>query len=176
MKDVVPNQQQSPANPAEPPEQEPIAVPQIVQQQPVEITNTVNEKPEEKKKMTSLVHYSSGSEDSEEEEQGEVAKVPPEETKLVIEKMASYVAKNGSNFESIVRSKGDPRFDFLTDGHVYYGYYKEKIAEFSGEKVGAKVEPKPTVNGNAKLKDKKVIGESRLVLSRITVYNFYRFF
>jgi hypothetical protein len=32
--------------------------------------------------------------------------VPPPDMQLIIDKMASYVAKNGRDFEAIVRSKG----------------------------------------------------------------------
>jgi hypothetical protein len=37
--------------------------------------------------------------------------------------MASYVAKNGTDFEVTVRTKKDPRFQFLEDGHEYHAYY-----------------------------------------------------
>ena len=37
--------------------------------------------------------------------------------------MASYVAKNGPEFEVTVRAKKDPRFAFLEKGHEYHPYY-----------------------------------------------------
>lgn len=35
-----------------------------------------------------------------------VLQIPPPDTQLIIDKMASYVAKNGRDFEEVVRSKG----------------------------------------------------------------------
>lgn len=54
---------------------------------------------------------------------------PPSELKVIIDKMAVYVAKNGTSFESIVRSKGggDPRFAFLDVNNEYHTYYKQKV-------------------------------------------------
>lgn len=34
---------------------------------------------------------------------------PPQDLQLVIDKMASYVAKNGADFEAVVRNKGELR-------------------------------------------------------------------
>lgn len=56
-------------------------------------------------------------------------KIPPEETKLVIDKMAAYVLKNGKDFESIVRAKNDPRFEFLNEDHEFNAYYKQELGE-----------------------------------------------
>ena len=52
---------------------------------------------------------------------------PPDELKLIIDKMAIYVAKNGLEFENIVRSKGDERFSFLSDSHIFHSYYRNKV-------------------------------------------------
>lgn len=55
--------------------------------------------------------------------------------------MASYVAKNGDEFEAIVKTKGDPRFCFLNPSHKYYKYYRHKVEFYkrankpSGEKI-----------------------------------------
>lgn len=105
----------------------------------------------------------STSEDNEEEQEENntkeekrvVIRQPPTETRLVIDKMASYVAKNGADFEAIVKSKGDPRFEFLSETHEFYAYYKTKIREFGGgENNEAEVAVKSTVN-----KPKKVISK-----------------
>ncbi|KRT80374.1 hypothetical protein AMK59_8728, partial [Oryctes borbonicus] len=125
-----------------------------------------------------LVHYGSDSEeetghdtDSKEAESNDGrCKIPPDETKLIIDKMASYVAKNGRDFEAIVKSKGDPRFEFLNEEHEYHAYYKMKIKEFGeGDAAAPKEASKSVQNGvqptqkelqvpqPTKLKDKKVI-------------------
>lgn len=58
--------------------------------------------------------------------------VPPAEIQIIIDKMASYVAKNGRDFEAIVKNKGDPRFNFLELSHQYHGYYAHKLTIYEG--------------------------------------------
>lgn len=58
--------------------------------------------------------------------------VPPADVQIIIDKMASYVAKNGRDFEAIVKSKGDPRFNFLELSHQYHGYYAHKLTIYEG--------------------------------------------
>lgn len=79
---------------------------------------------------------SEGSGEEGEEELRTVVRAPPGETRMVIDKMASYVAKNGADFEAIVRSKGDSRFEFLNESHEYHGYYVGKIKEFAADGGG----------------------------------------
>ncbi|XP_064612276.1 splicing factor, suppressor of white-apricot homolog isoform X2 [Liolophura sinensis] len=50
--------------------------------------------------------------------------VPPApDIQPIIDRMALYVAKNGVDFETVVKSKNDTRFDFLNPGHMHYAYY-----------------------------------------------------
>ncbi|CAL8134636.1 unnamed protein product [Orchesella dallaii] len=49
--------------------------------------------------------------------------LPSTQDQLIIEKMASYVIKNGANFEVLAKTKGDPRFSFLNPSHEYHWYY-----------------------------------------------------
>ncbi|XP_014467681.1 PREDICTED: splicing factor, suppressor of white-apricot homolog isoform X2 [Dinoponera quadriceps] len=58
--------------------------------------------------------------------------VPPADMQIIIDKMASYVAKNGRDFETIVKNKGDPRFNFLELSHQYHGYYAHKLTIYEG--------------------------------------------
>ncbi|KAK0167449.1 hypothetical protein PV327_004846 [Microctonus hyperodae] len=58
--------------------------------------------------------------------------VPPADVQIIIDKMASYVAKNGRDFEAIVKAKGDPRFNFLELSHQYHGYYAHKLTLHEG--------------------------------------------
>ncbi|CAG9559007.1 unnamed protein product [Danaus chrysippus] len=58
--------------------------------------------------------------------------VPPNDVHVVIDKMAAYVARNGDEFEKIVRSKNDPRFTFLEDSNIYHPYYKKLMLEKRG--------------------------------------------
>ncbi|XP_018099661.1 splicing factor, suppressor of white-apricot homolog isoform X2 [Xenopus laevis] len=51
---------------------------------------------------------------------------PPPDIQPVIDKLAQYVARNGIKFETSVRAKNDPRFDFLQPWHQYNPYYEFK--------------------------------------------------
>lgn len=68
---------------------------------------------------------------------------PPSELKVIIDKMAVYVAKNGTSFESIVRNKGggDPRFAFLDVNNEYHAYYRQKVEVY--ERVQKPPPPPP---------------------------------
>ncbi|XP_017965340.1 protein suppressor of white apricot isoform X4 [Drosophila navojoa] len=52
----------------------------------------------------------------------------PEETlRHIIDKTATYVIKNGRQFEETLRTKSVERFSFLLPEHKYYAYYMYKI-------------------------------------------------
>nr|XP_015221761.1 PREDICTED: splicing factor, suppressor of white-apricot homolog isoform X1 [Lepisosteus oculatus] len=55
---------------------------------------------------------------------------PPPDIQPVIDKLAEYVARNGIKFETSVRAKNDPRFDFLQSWHQYNAYYEFKKQYF----------------------------------------------
>lgn len=58
---------------------------------------------------------------------------PPPDMQPIIDRMAMYVAKNGVEFEYVVKSKNDPRFSFLEPGHVHFQYYDFKKNMFLKE-------------------------------------------
>ena len=64
---------------------------------------------------------------------------PPPDLKPVVDKLADYSAKNGEEFENKIKTKGDPRFAFLSPDHLYYPYYlymkQHYIAEIAKEKA-----------------------------------------
>ncbi|VVC97798.1 unnamed protein product [Leptidea sinapis] len=72
---------------------------------------------------------------SEENKRKPVITIPPDDVKLVIDKMAAYVARNGDEFADIVRAKNDPRFTFLDPGNVYHPFYKKLMQEKRGVNV-----------------------------------------
>lgn len=53
--------------------------------------------------------------------------LPPEIFQHVIEKTATYVAKNGYSFEEALRTKNDPRFLFLRKDHEFYPFYAFRV-------------------------------------------------
>ncbi|KAK3596315.1 hypothetical protein CHS0354_014800 [Potamilus streckersoni] len=67
---------------------------------------------------------------------------PPPDVQPIIDRMAMYVAKNGIEFEIVVKSKNDPRFEFLLPHHVHYNYYEFKKNIFLKEM--GKDKPKET--------------------------------
>lgn len=52
---------------------------------------------------------------------------PPSELRIIIDKTAAYVLKNGKDFEDILRSKNDDRFTFLQYSNQYHKYYTYKV-------------------------------------------------
>lgn len=52
---------------------------------------------------------------------------PPPDLRVIVDKTASYVLKNGKDFEDILRAKNDKRFSFLQYKDPYYKYYTFKV-------------------------------------------------
>lgn len=83
---------------------------------------------------------------------------PPSELRAIIDKTASYVLKNGKEFEDILRTKNDQRFTFLQYTDPYYKYYSFKLtgivcpsAEITANEVHSQSEkPKPSCNHEIK--------------------------
>ncbi|KAM3825928.1 LOW QUALITY PROTEIN: splicing factor, suppressor of white-apricot homolog [Vipera latastei] len=76
---------------------------------------------------------------------------PPPDIQPVIDKLAEYVARNGIKFETSVRAKNDPRFEFLQPWHQYNAYYEfkkqfflQKEASDSSKQVASLSEDVPT--------------------------------
>ena len=59
---------------------------------------------------------------------------PPPELDLIIDKLAQYVAKNGEEFESTVRKRGEDRFEFLNPGNIHHAHYIRKKLQYLEEK------------------------------------------
>ncbi|KAL5971591.1 hypothetical protein TSMEX_000625 [Taenia solium] len=57
---------------------------------------------------------------------------PPSDLRGIIDKMAEYVARNGEEFQEVVKKQkqNDTRFAFLQTGHVHHDYYLAKKKEF----------------------------------------------
>ncbi|KAK2714050.1 splicing factor, suppressor of white-apricot homolog isoform X2 [Artemia franciscana] len=55
---------------------------------------------------------------------------PSGELKIIIDKMATYVAKNGREFEATVSAKNDPRFDFIKPENIHRPYYDFKVVKY----------------------------------------------
>ncbi|KAL1132268.1 hypothetical protein AAG570_010225, partial [Ranatra chinensis] len=60
----------------------------------------------------------------------------------IVDKTASFVARNGPEFESRIRQNelGNPKFNFLNSGDPYHSYYQHKVKEI---REGRANEPAP---------------------------------
>nr|SVE86806.1 EOG090X07RL [Daphnia similis] len=56
---------------------------------------------------------------------------PSPDVRLLMDKTASYMSRNGRHLESAVQSKGDQRFVFLDPEHAFHGYYIQKLSLYS---------------------------------------------
>eukprot|EP01012_Entosiphon_sulcatum_P003896 TRINITY_DN11403_c0_g1_i2.p2 TRINITY_DN11403_c0_g1~~TRINITY_DN11403_c0_g1_i2.p2 ORF type:complete len:101 (+),score=18.13 TRINITY_DN11403_c0_g1_i2:23-304(+) len=56
--------------------------------------------------------------------------LPPLELRVIIDKTAVFVARNGPAFEACVREKqgNTERFGFLESGSPYHAYYEAQVA------------------------------------------------
>ncbi|KOB76764.1 putative spliceosome associated protein [Operophtera brumata] len=56
---------------------------------------------------------------------------PPPEVRNIVDKTASFVARNGPEFEARIRQNelGNPKFNFLNTGDPYHAYYQHKVKE-----------------------------------------------
>ncbi|KAL0831793.1 hypothetical protein ABMA28_001330 [Loxostege sticticalis] len=56
---------------------------------------------------------------------------PPPEVRNIVDKTASFVARNGPEFEARIRQNelGNPKFNFLNSGDPYHAYYQHKVKE-----------------------------------------------
>lgn len=57
---------------------------------------------------------------------------PPPEVRNIVDKTASFVARNGPEFEARIRQNelGNAKFNFLGNGDPYNAYYRHKVNEF----------------------------------------------
>ncbi|XP_071701557.1 probable splicing factor 3A subunit 1 [Rutidosis leptorrhynchoides] len=57
---------------------------------------------------------------------------PPPDIRTIVDKTASFVAKNGPEFEKriIANNAGNPKFNFLNGSDPYHAYYQHRLTEF----------------------------------------------
>ena len=56
---------------------------------------------------------------------------PPPEVRNIVDKTATFVARNGLEFEARIRKNeiNNPKFNFLNAGDPYHAYYQYKVKE-----------------------------------------------
>ncbi|KAL6627673.1 hypothetical protein ACP70R_031399 [Stipagrostis hirtigluma subsp. patula] len=64
---------------------------------------------------------------------------PPPDIRVIIEKTATFVAKNGPEFERriISHNQGNAKFNFLQPSDPYHAYYQHRISELAAAPPGA---------------------------------------
>ncbi|VDP17440.1 unnamed protein product [Soboliphyme baturini] len=70
---------------------------------------------------------------------------PPPEIRNIVDKTASFVARNGGEFETRIRQHeiNNPKFNFLNSNDPYHTYYQHKVREFvEGKAVECSI-PRP---------------------------------
>lgn len=69
---------------------------------------------------------------------------PPPEVRNIVDKTASFVARNGPEFENRIRQNevNNSKFNFLNPTDAYHAYYQHKVKEFKEGKGQEPVAPK----------------------------------
>ncbi|KAI4458222.1 spliceosome associated protein [Holotrichia oblita] len=87
--------------------------------------------------MPALDVVANGANTENTDEQGPINPVvgiiyPPPEVRNIVDKTASFVARNGPEFEARIRQNelGNPKFNFLNPGDPYHAYYQHKVKDF----------------------------------------------
>jgi splicing factor 3A subunit 1 len=64
---------------------------------------------------------------------------PPPDIRVIIEKTATFVAKNGPEFERriISHNQGNAKFNFLQPSDPYHAYYQHRVSEIGAAPPGA---------------------------------------
>jgi splicing factor 3A subunit 1 len=97
--------------------------------------------------------------------------IPPPELRNIVDKTASFVARNGPEFESRIQNneQNNPKFNFLRAGDPYNAYYQQKVKQIREQSavtdVGVSLvsSEAPEVTGNSiNVADKESHVESRV--------------
>ncbi|KAL0271797.1 UNVERIFIED_CONTAM: hypothetical protein PYX00_008785 [Menopon gallinae] len=70
---------------------------------------------------------------------------PPPEVRNIVDKTASFVARNGPEFEARIRQNelGNPKFNFLNPGDPYHAYYQHRVKDIrEGKADQSQLQPK----------------------------------
>jgi hypothetical protein len=76
---------------------------------------------------------------------------PPPEVRNIVDKTASFVARNGPEFEQRIKQNelNNPKFTFLNSGDPYNAYYEHKVEEI---REGKDITPPPVAEVPKKVK------------------------
>ncbi|XP_015795989.1 splicing factor 3A subunit 1 [Tetranychus urticae] len=76
---------------------------------------------------------------------------PPPELRNIVDKTASFVARNGPEFETRIQQneQNNPKFNFLKAGDPYHAYYQYKVKEFKEGSKGSEISAPPSTVSNS---------------------------
>ena len=89
--------------------------------------------------------------------------LPPRDIRVVVDKTANFVAKNGPAFELRIKNSAEgktPKFSFLNPADPYHSYYKQKIKQLQ--------EPEPELDHEDGSKEADLIKSSEVVVKTST--------
>ena len=65
-----------------------------------------------------------------------VSPAPPSDLKTIIDKTATFVARNGPEFESRIKNEqNNAKFSFLQPNDPFHAYYRAKVAEVGAQPI-----------------------------------------
>jgi splicing factor 3A subunit 1 len=64
--------------------------------------------------------------------------IPPPDVRVIVDKTAQFVGKNGPEFEQriLASEKNNVKFNFLTEGDPYHAYYRQQVDEAKAKASG----------------------------------------
>ena len=76
---------------------------------------------------------------------------PPPEVRNIVDKTASFVARNGPDFEQRIKQNEvqNPKFTFLNNGDPYHAYYQHRVQEIRDGKESSPGIPNKTLQESA---------------------------
>lgn len=77
--------------------------------------------------------------------------IPPPDIRVIVDKTAQFVGKNGPEFEQriLTSEKNNVKFNFLTPGDPYHAYYREKVDEAKAQASGGTTAATPQATTTA---------------------------
>lgn len=75
---------------------------------------------------------------------------PPPEVRSIVDKTATFVARNGPEFEEKIRQNeiNNTKFNFLNSNDPYHAYYQHKVKEIAEGKDTSDIIPNPLINNS----------------------------
>lgn len=92
--------------------------------------------------------------------------IPPPDVRVIVDKTAQFVGKNGPEFEQriLASEKNNVKFNFLTPGDPYHAYYREKVDEAKAQASGVAAAPSQAATPATQVLTKTSTGAAKPVV------------